>query len=428
VVTTTTSSSTDYSSKDEKEGDSKGQQQLYNDEHNVVEVISGHERIWVEQPLNYQTTTTAAPKNTTRRRSSASDGAIIDDTSPHDDNHCDITQTDEKDNCHLPKCHEGIMLSAKRLVDKIQDQIEHWCIQRGYQLVLCGHSLGAGCASLAAILLRSRLPELTHTSPNNERPRMHVYCFAPPPVLDKETALAASSYCTSIVNNADMIPRCSVENLLIFLEILKGIWKELLQQKLAPVSAKSAAVFFRKIAQGTEGDLLLEAPAARALMREAREVIQSKQLSITNVQEESINGEDVEESKERKNGNCDDSSIAGGGLKDTRPCRRRIHPTPLYIPGVVLLAYEPWQESSLHTTRVGDGVTEQMDQETETVEMGDSNLNAFSFEMIPSRMSWRVTDGTAAALRYFEMDASSRMAVDHATTSYFAILGLEYKF
>ena len=87
----------------------------------------------------------------------------------------------------------------------------------GYRLLLCGHSLGAGAAALAAALLRLRFPQLfpTVTADDQGKARqnkVHVYAFAPPPVLDHDSAVAASSYCTTIINNADIIPRCSLVN------------------------------------------------------------------------------------------------------------------------------------------------------------------------------------------------------------------------
>lgn len=363
----------------------------HQDRESGVEVISGHERIWVD------TTIITGDSN---HQAEAAAATTVDD--PHS---------------HLPKCHEGIMLSAKRLVDKIQEQIEHWCVQRGYQLVLCGHSLGAGCASLAAVLLRSRLPELTHniamlSSTDEEevksRPRMHVYCFAPPPVLDREAALAASSYCTSIVNNADMIPRCSLQNLLIFLSILKGVWGELVQQGLAPTTAKTTAAFFRKMAAGTEGELLMPALAVRSLMREAKAKIESNQ---------SLGQTESHAEPNHVDSNSSVTLATGGeavALQNNNEASRK-NPTPLYIPGVVLLAYEPWKPSASGE----DGPTErhigETDDDVEPVLGG-------------SIMSWRVTDGTTPALNFLEIDASSRMAVDHATTSYFSLIGMKYDF
>ena len=355
------------------------------DKENGVELISGHERIWVEEHPGVSIAATATGADKTG------------------------------DDAHLPKCHEGIMLSAKRVVDKVQEQIEHWCVQRGYQLVLCGHSLGAGCASLAAVLLRSRLPELTHDNPavtskaGSGRPRMQVWCFAPPPVLDREAALAASSYCTSVVNNADMITRCSLENLFIFLEVLKGIWNELLRQQLAPTGATTTATFFRRMAQGTEGELLLPARGLRSLMKEAKQKIQS--IESRESLNQDTDHEDIMEVVASGSG-----SLEGGWVEVNGSGRTITNPTPLYIPGIVLLAYEPWQTSDKSI----------IEDQTGAVDGAD----AVDVDPVSARspMSWRVTDGLASALNFLEMDASSRMAADHATTSYYTLLGLDYEF
>ena len=377
-----------HSSSNNNKHDGTGEYEGGDSDENGVELISGHERIWVEEHAGVSITAAATGADETANRGG--------DT-------------------HLPKCHEGIMLSAKRVVDKVQEQIEHWCVQRGYQLVLCGHSLGAGCASLAAVLLRSRLPELTHDNPvvtseaGGDSPRMQVWCFAPPPVLDREAALAASSYCTSVVNNADVITRCSLENLFIFLEVLKGIWKELIRQELAPTGAKTTAAFFRRMAQGTEGELLLPARGVRRLMKEAKEKIQS--IESRELLNQEIYDDDIMEVMASGSG-----SLEGGWVEVQGGGRTISNPTPLYIPGIVLLAYEPWQASD--QSIVGDQAC------------GPDDVDAVDVDPVSARspMSWRVTDGLASALNFLEMDASSRMAVDHATTSYYTLLGLDYEF
>merc|ERR1712032_1198046 len=82
---------------------------------------------------------------------------------------------------------------------------------KNYHLVLCGHSLGAGVASLVGVILRSRIPQLiglsspatravnmcptfSKSSRNHNSNKMSVYAFAPPPILDQDTAIECSSY------------------------------------------------------------------------------------------------------------------------------------------------------------------------------------------------------------------------------------------
>jgi hypothetical protein len=92
------------------------------------------------------------------------------------------------------------------------------------------------------------------------------------------------------------------------------------------------------------------------------------------------------------------------------------HPS-LYIPGVVLLGFEPWQSSSspIETT-------------TAVCVEGDFEdlREAEVFQRQPHK--WVVTTGTAHALRFLEVDASPQMFMDHTTTSYYSLMDLEYSF
>ena len=97
-----------------------------------VEVISGHERIWME--------------------------------AHNDDNGNDI------------RCHQGILICAIRLVNTIQAFVKEHVVDDEYRLLLCGHSLGAGVASIAAVVLRSRLPALADTTVTH---KMKVVAFDP---------------------------------------------------------------------------------------------------------------------------------------------------------------------------------------------------------------------------------------------------------
>jgi len=57
--------------------------------------------------------------------------------------------------------HEGVLHCAQQLLSEIIPLIEEYAISKGYDVVCTGHSLGAGTASLLAILIRGRYPELT---------------------------------------------------------------------------------------------------------------------------------------------------------------------------------------------------------------------------------------------------------------------------
>lgn len=72
----------------------------------------------------------------------------------------------------------------------------------GYELVLTGHSLGAGCAAILAIMLRKKFPSL------------RCFAFCPPGgLITERLALECKDYVTSFINGADIVPRMSYENL-----------------------------------------------------------------------------------------------------------------------------------------------------------------------------------------------------------------------
>jgi pimeloyl-ACP methyl ester carboxylesterase len=198
-----------------------------NDGH--VEVISGHERIWME--------------------------------AHNDDNGNDI------------RCHQGILICAVRLVNTIQSIVKSHVVDDEYRLLLCGHSLGAGVASLVAMVLRSRLPTLSDTKGIN---KMRVVAFAPPPVLDHDSAVASSLYTTTIVNNSDIIPRSSLANLGIFLEFLREVSSRLQEKGLAPTNPLTTAAFIRKISSdvANEDDLLMTLEEVQIALEKAHHCIE----------------------------------------------------------------------------------------------------------------------------------------------------------
>ena len=72
-------------------------------------------------------------------------------------------------------------------------------VERGtqnYELVLVGHSLGAGTAAILAILL------------HQEYPNLHCYAFSPPGGLISATCVEETkSFITSVVVGKDVVPR-----------------------------------------------------------------------------------------------------------------------------------------------------------------------------------------------------------------------------
>jgi len=104
--------------------------------------------------------------------------------------------------------HEGIARSATHVFRRLHDDrrvLEAALEQTNYtEVVVTGHSLGAGTAAILAFLLRARYPTLTITC----------YSYSPPGGLLCPSAAAASgAWCTSLVVGDDVIPRTSLTNI-----------------------------------------------------------------------------------------------------------------------------------------------------------------------------------------------------------------------
>ncbi|RXN31286.1 sn1-specific diacylglycerol lipase beta [Labeo rohita] len=101
--------------------------------------------------------------------------------------------------------HKGISQAAHYIYKKlVNDGIlsQAFNIAPEYKLVITGHSLGAGAASLLAVLLRS-----TH-------PTLECYAFSPPGgLMSKALADYSKQFVVSVVLGKDLVPRLSIPNM-----------------------------------------------------------------------------------------------------------------------------------------------------------------------------------------------------------------------
>nr|XP_003470084.1 sn1-specific diacylglycerol lipase beta [Cavia porcellus] len=101
--------------------------------------------------------------------------------------------------------HKGISQAARYIYRRlVNDGIlsQAFSIAPEYQLVVVGHSLGAGAAALLAIMLRSSYPQV------------RAYAFSPPRgLLSKSLYEYSKDFIVSLVLGKDVIPRLSVTNL-----------------------------------------------------------------------------------------------------------------------------------------------------------------------------------------------------------------------
>ena len=99
----------------------------------------------------------------------------------------------------------------------------------GYEVVVVGHSLGAGTATLLSILLKEEL------GLRNVRG----IGFATPPVTDLKTAKRCSEYVLSVALQTDVVTVASLGNLRIMGQTLKGM--DEIYQKQGYEKAKESA-------------------------------------------------------------------------------------------------------------------------------------------------------------------------------------------
>ena len=172
-------------------------------------------------------------------------------------------------------CHEGIYTAAKMMADDTVDIVQHLFVPLNYRVVICGHSLGAGTACLLGLLLRSYIPSMSEKYP------LQVFAYAPPPVLNYEACLACKSFTTSIVNNADVVPRISMNNLLTFDKYIGAIHDTLKAKELLPKSLAAAKKFADEILSSNGDSLLMTKEDVESYMKEF--VIEDDLLDIQNI-------------------------------------------------------------------------------------------------------------------------------------------------
>ena len=97
--------------------------------------------------------------------------------------------------------HKGMLRTTERIRDKLtEENILGRAFMRGvgYNLIIVGHSLGAGCAAILGLLLRERYPDL------------HCYCYSPPgTVIDDQGAAYTETFVTSITLGHDLVGHAS---------------------------------------------------------------------------------------------------------------------------------------------------------------------------------------------------------------------------
>jgi len=96
------------------------------------------------------------------------------------------------------RAHKGILRTAHWVQDVLKDKgILERAFSKGpnYKLIILGHSLGAGCASLLSMLLR------------DDYPNLHCYSYSPPCCLNEPAAHYSEQFVTTVTLGKDLIAR-----------------------------------------------------------------------------------------------------------------------------------------------------------------------------------------------------------------------------
>ncbi|VDO95874.1 unnamed protein product [Soboliphyme baturini] len=188
--------------------------------------------------------------------------------------------------------HKGFLRTARYIYTKLKD--EHiledlFVLQPDYDLVITGHSLGAGVASVVSMLLRPLYPKVM------------CFAFSPPGCVVSENAVPYTrEFVFSIICGDDLVPRLSVSSLqalkmsvLDALEqtsrpkyeiLFKGCFRYFIESKsnIEPVVDEEAAVHIQQ--QSPTDPLILQGGGRRTLtytdeqLKSSFEIVRSTKL------------------------------------------------------------------------------------------------------------------------------------------------------
>jgi len=115
------------------------------------------------------------------------------------------------------RAHAGILRSGHHLVEKhskTMDDLLNLSNKSKVHLTLVGHSLGAGAASIAGMEF--------HKKDNFE---VEVVGFGSPPILSKDLSEGTKDYITTVIADADVVPRMSAETIgNLMLDMMEFDW------------------------------------------------------------------------------------------------------------------------------------------------------------------------------------------------------------
>ena len=117
------------------------------------------------------------------------------------------------------------------------------------------------------MILRSRIEKLR----KDESDRLRVLAFASPPILDYEASKNCESFVTTFINNSDIIPRSSLSNLVVLMDVMKTVNGRLKEEGLSPRDMRSTAAFLKWLMRGSHTEMIMEPEQIRETINKAIE-------------------------------------------------------------------------------------------------------------------------------------------------------------
>eukprot|EP00747_Dinoflagellata_sp_TGD_P030554 gnl/TRDRNA2_/TRDRNA2_134712_c0_seq2.p1 gnl/TRDRNA2_/TRDRNA2_134712_c0~~gnl/TRDRNA2_/TRDRNA2_134712_c0_seq2.p1 ORF type:complete len:542 (+),score=104.87 gnl/TRDRNA2_/TRDRNA2_134712_c0_seq2:95-1720(+) len=107
------------------------------------------------------------------------------------------------------EAHQAMLAAAQQVLQKTRSTVEMaLAANKGFGLLVTGHSLGAGTAILCALLLA--------TTPPPSKPKLRCFAYAPPPVLSTRSLSNSTVKALDVIaiaNRNDVVPRASLGNI-----------------------------------------------------------------------------------------------------------------------------------------------------------------------------------------------------------------------
>eukprot|EP01062_Namystynia_karyoxenos_P008393 TRINITY_DN12953_c0_g1_i1.p1 TRINITY_DN12953_c0_g1~~TRINITY_DN12953_c0_g1_i1.p1 ORF type:complete len:514 (+),score=141.26 TRINITY_DN12953_c0_g1_i1:75-1616(+) len=138
---------------------------------------------------------------------------------------------------------QAVARGALQLVTELRAVCTDLFVAQGYSVLVVGHSLAGACAAIVAMLLRQE----------GQLQSVRALCYGPPPALDRASALACKGYVTSVVLQADCIPRGSAAAIRVSAAALSGVSKMLSSSGEGRTKSKIVDIF-REAARGVAAD------------------------------------------------------------------------------------------------------------------------------------------------------------------------------